>query len=260
MIISPTIESYIIQGIIGAVIGAGITYIVEEFKAKYPMNRFEYYIRRYLKKGSIKGQNMNYARHFEIETEDTNIEDIMKMLGCQKYCNLNDFFSKIKLSSSIEFERISRESDYIIDIAMKIRRRNTILSISFRGNLDMEWRDDNPGLIQCNMELSIEKWELKDVKDLLHDSKLLYDSIEEQLRNLGLTITYKGSGITFNIKKTPLLISYLEKVGTNKQISISVPSKSPSMRIYFYNDRCEFIDPSTSVDYDSIIESLAWYA
>ena len=260
MTIPPIIESYVIIPIIGALIGAFITYVVEAFRARYPINRFEYYIRRYFKKGSIKGQNMNYSRYFQIETEDKDIGVIMKMLGCQKYCNLNDFFSKIKLSSSIEFERISKESDYIINVAMKIRGKDALLSISFEGNLDLEWRDDNPGLIECNMKLSIEKWEFRNVKDLLHDSKLLYDSIEEQLHNLGLTIAYKGSQVTFNIKKTPLLISYLEKVGTNKQISISVPTKSPTMKIYFYNDRCEFIDPATSVDYDSIIESLVWYA
>ncbi len=246
--------------ILSGVIGAGITYFIEAYRAKYPMNILEYGIRRYLKKRSIRGEKINYTRHFEIETEDTDIESLMKMLGCPKNCNLKDFFSNIDLKSSIEFKQISRESDYTLKVALNIRDIEATLSISFMGNLDPEWSAANPGLIECNMELSIEKWEFKDVKDLLSDSKLLYDNIEKQLSNRGLKITYTGSEVTFNIKKTPVLISYLQKIGTNKQISISVPTKSDSMKIYFYEDKCIFINPTTSVDYDSIIKSLVWYA
>ena len=260
MSILPIIESDIIRGGIGALFGAIITYLIEAYRAKYPMNKLEYGIRRYLKKRSIRGEKMNYTRHFEIETEDTDIESLMKMLGCPKNCNLKDFFSNIHLESSIEFKQISRESDYTLKVALNIRNIEATLSISFMGNLDPEWSEANPGLIECNMELSIEKWEFKDVKDLLTDSKLLYDNIEKQLSNRGLKITYTGSQVIFNIKKMPVLVSYLQKVGTDKQISISVPAKSASMKIYFYEDKCEFINPITSVDYDSIIKSLVWYA
>ena len=43
--------------ITGGIIGALIAYFIEALRAPYPINRFEYFIRRYLTKSNIKGKN-----------------------------------------------------------------------------------------------------------------------------------------------------------------------------------------------------------
>ena len=71
-----TIGLLIIGGIFGALIG----YFVEALRAPYPVNRFEYFIRRHIKKNKIKGENFRYLRHFEIDRENIDIKDIMEMI------------------------------------------------------------------------------------------------------------------------------------------------------------------------------------
>jgi len=245
--------------ITGGIIGALIAYFIEALRAPYPINRFEYFIRRYLTKSNIKGKNFKYLRHFEIDTENIDIKDIMEIFGCKDgSCRVDKFFSKINFSRSIKFRMISVEEMYIIKVDMIYREKPADLTISFIGNMSKEG-DINDDLVECNMEFSIENWSFKDVKDLLIDSSAMFDKILELLTEDDLHLEYVRSQVTFETKRTPIILSYLEKMGTSKDLEFTWPGREKDMQIYFYDNKCKFINPTSSDDYNDIIKTLVWY-
>jgi hypothetical protein len=251
-----TIGLLIIGGIFGALIG----YFVEALRAPYPVNRFEYFIRMHIKKGKINGKNFKYLRHFEIDKENSDIKDIMEILGCKDgTCKPEKFFSKIDFSRSIKFRLMSLEETNILKVDMSYADKPAELKISFVGNMSKEDGDVDTDLVECNMEFSIEKWSFKDVKDLLIDSRAMFDKILHLLTEDDLHLEYVRSQVTFETKRTPIILSYLEKMGTSKDLEFTWPGREKDMQIYFYDNKCKFINPTSSDDYNDIIKTLVWY-
>lgn len=241
------------------VLGILLGFFIDALKIQYPRNRFDHYIRKHLRKRSIKGEDFVYESSVEFDgIPSDDLESLFKLKEQNPYL---DILEKIKLNE-IAISDCSRVgNDIRCHVSFGDKYGSVILNFNSNGDTGIEELNDvvsGKPKSYLSITVNLTEWKFKILKRLLTDSRALMDEILSTMKNSKMPYTSRRDSLTFKTGKTPLLLSYLSRA--SKQTgNISLPLTGDS-KVYFFSGRCKFTNlKGTTADQNDIVEAVIWY-
>ena len=242
--------------IVGAIFGAIITYIftliINALTREYPMTNLDYWMRKHIKAGKIRGENLVIYRGIELRGFDS----------------LSDFFSRILNSSVNGSAMISNE--ILKNCTAKISMTNKVgLSVSsllsagkvngifkIEGSPDFDQiGEDESFPLMVTISITIESWKLSAVKDILFDSNtFLSDFLNSVKDEMGVSLADTPNTLSFKLKKTPAGIGYLSRANISY-----IHSDIDGTKFSLTKDHCSFEGVKTSTQFNKVIDTMVWF-
>lgn len=246
----------IIGGVIGAIISIIATEIYNAFRKPYPVTRFDHLIRRRFKQRGIRGEDLEYSAQLN-STDVHNNKEFLQAVGCNDngYCNgLTQLFNQIS--------GIKLNTGHFVKTGFTISENVTFGKATGDLQFQLSANPPTPDFAQSGEDgfsvtvvLRVNSWNLKDIKDILHDSGTLFIEVARSINKIFEEKFESGKQtVSFAVRKEPVILQYLSKAGVK-----NVSSKMDDLSISISPKQCVFSGIKTSKDYDSIVDAIVWY-
>jgi hypothetical protein len=257
----PSDRGYLFTVIITFVVTLSVTVFYDAYKKPYPINRLDHFIKMYMKKSALKGENLVYFRKVT-----TDCESEREMLDYFNQNKKNGNFTELQkeISKNLGVTNVNKIQDkvtlkIVADLHKKDKVGSKILGKIEVQIIDEKIEDLDEG-VSVEFTITFNEWDYKNVKDHLHDASEIVGNV---IQLIGKKYNCESAPpvVKFETNTEPAILGYINEMNkdgkeNNKTVSINAGKNL----IFNFNDNsCQVIGAYSSSDFDKIVQAMTWY-